>query len=340
MKKSLIALAALVTVAGAASAQSSVTVYGKIDLGLVLDSGNAAGKSVRVSSGVSGGSRLGFKGVEDLGGGMKAAFQIETGLCADSAAGAPNFCTGSNQFMGRQAHGDLSGAFGSISGGRQYSLGFNNLATIDPFGQGFAPVINNLVDGAGVRLNNAFHYTTPVFSGLTASGEVALGEQTGNWRAGRVLGGSVNYASGPAYAGAVFYEVDNANGRGVARKDYQLGGTYDFGVVKIHALLMKATGRPTVGPALDTFDAMAGVTIPLAGGNLMASYIRHDDKGVLNRDAGQIGAGYVYPLSKRTSVYTSFARIANRHGATFTVGNATEAGTGPRSFDLGVVHNF
>ena len=340
MKQSLITLAALALVAGTASAQSSVTVYGKIDLGLVLDSGNPAGKSVRISSGVSGGSRLGFKGVEDLGSGMKAAFQIETGFCADSAAGAPNFCTGSNQFMGRQAHGDLSGAFGSISAGRQYSQGFNNLATIDPFGQGFAPVINNLVDSAGVRLNNSFHYTTPVFSGLSATGEIALGEQTGNWEGGRVLGGSVNYASGPAYAGAVYYEADNANGHGVARRDYQLGGTYDFGVVKLHALAMKATGKPTVGAALDTFDLMAGVTVPLAGGNLMASYIHHDDKGVLNHDASQLGAGYIYPLSKRTSVYTSFARIANQHGSTFVVGNATEVGTGNRSFDVGVVHNF
>ena len=89
MKKSLLALAVLTAVTGAASAQSSVTLYGKVDLGLVLDSGNANGKSVRISSGVTGGSRIGFKGVEDLGGGMKAAFQLETGYCADSAAGAP-----------------------------------------------------------------------------------------------------------------------------------------------------------------------------------------------------------------------------------------------------------
>src|SRR6476659_3787031 len=108
MKRSVIAVAVLGTFAGPSFAQSSVTIYGKVDLGLVFDSGSSAGKSVRISSGVTGGSRLGFKGVEDLGSGYKAAFQIETGFCADSAAGAPNFCTGTN-FMGRQAHGDLSG---------------------------------------------------------------------------------------------------------------------------------------------------------------------------------------------------------------------------------------
>lgn len=132
MKKSLLALAVLTAISGAASAQSSVTLYGKVDVGLVYESGNPAGKSLRVDSGITGGSRIGFKGVEDLGGGMKASFQLETGFCADGANGAtqPNFCTGSNQFMGRQAYGALSGGFGSVSGGRQYSLGFINLTKI------------------------------------------------------------------------------------------------------------------------------------------------------------------------------------------------------------------
>src|ERR1700712_2023053 len=206
MKKSLLALAVLTAVTGAAYTQSSVTLYGKVDLGLVLDSGASAGKSVRISSGVTGGSRIGFKGVEDLGGGMKAAFQLETGYCADSAAGAPNFCTGSNNFMGRQAHGDLTGAFGAMSAGRQYSLGFNNISTIDPFGTGFAGQINNIVDPSGIRLNNSFTYTTPSIYGLTASGEIAFGEQTGGWEKNRETGAAVTYASGPAYAGFSFYD--------------------------------------------------------------------------------------------------------------------------------------
>src|ERR1700749_4935945 len=171
MKKSLLALAVLTAVSGAAFAQSSVTLYGKVDLGLVLDSGNTNGKSIRLDSGVPGGSRIGFKGVEDLGGGMKAAFQLETGYCADSAAGAPNFCTGSNQFMGRQAHGDLTGAFGAISAGRQYSIGFNTLSTMHPFGTGFAGQINNIVDPSGIRLNNSVTYATPNMGGLVGSAE-------------------------------------------------------------------------------------------------------------------------------------------------------------------------
>jgi predicted porin len=342
MKKSLLALAVLTAVTGAAYAQSSVTLYGKIDLGLVLDSGNANGKSIRLSSGVTGGSRLGFKGVEDLGGGMKAAFQLETGYCADQAGGTSQansstaFCTGSNSFMGRQAHGDLTGAFGAISAGRQYSLGFNNLSTIDPFGTGFAGEVNNIVDPSGIRLNNSVIYSTPSMSGLTASAEIAFGEQTGNWQANRETGGGLTYASGPAYVGFTFYDVGNSTGTGAARKNYLLGGTYDLGVVKLHALAQKSTGPAS----LDVLDIMAGVTVPVAGGNVMASYIHHNDRTVSDKDANQIGVGYIYPLSKRTSVYTAFARIKNNNGATFTVGNATEAGTGNKAFNLGVVHNF
>jgi predicted porin len=345
MKKSLLALAVLTAVTGAASAQSSVTLYGKVDLGMVLDSGNTSGKSIRLASGVTGGSRLGFKGVEDLGGGMKASFQLETGYCADSAAGAPNFCTGSNNFMGRQAHGDLTGAFGAISAGRQYSLGFNNLATIDPFGAGYAGQANNidsststyLVDPSGIRLNNSVVYSTPNVAGFTGSAEVAFGEQTGNWVAGRETGAGVNYASGPAYVGFTFYDVANAGGNGAAKKVFTFGGSYDFGVVKLHALGQKLSGPST----LDALNIMAGVTVHLAGGNLMASYVHHNDRvAATNKDASQIGIGYQYPLSKRTALYTSFARIQNQHGANFTVGNATETGTGDKAFNAGVVHNF
>ena len=361
MKKSLLALAVLTAVTGAAYAQSSVTIYGKVDLGMVYDSGAAAGKSLRLDSGVTGGSRIGFKGVEDLGGGYKAAFQLETGICVDSAAAqptaltvknssgatvgtttqsVPNFCTGSNNFMGRQAHGDLTGSFGALSAGRQYSLGFNNLSTIDPFGTGFAGQVNNIVDASGIRLNNSVTYTTPGIAGFTASGEVAFGEQTGNWEANRETGAAITYANGPAYAGFTLYQVDNANGNGSARRNYLLGGTYDFGVVKIHGLVQKSDGDPTGKPKLDGLALMGGVTVPLAGGSLMASYIKYNDKAVTNQDASQVGVAYQYPLSKRTSIYTAFAKIQNQNGAAYTVGNATDTGTGNKAFNLGVVHNF
>jgi predicted porin len=339
MKKSTVTMAALAAFASASFAQSSVTLYGKIDVGLVYDSGSSAGKSVRISSGVSGGSRLGFKGIEDLGGGYKAAFQLETGVCADSAAGAANFCTGGN-FMGRQAHGDLSGPFGTMSAGRQYSLAYTNMVLLDPFGIGLAGDATNLIDSSGSRINNSFRYLTPVLSGLSVGGEISFGEQTGNWEAGREYGGLVSYASGPLYAGAAVYDISNGNAGGRAKRNMAAGGTYDFGVVKVNAMFQRTEGQPTGAAELDNDNWLAGMTVPLAGGSFIASYIYKNDRTDVDRDAAQIGVGYLYPLSKRTSVYTAFAYIDNRNGATYTVGNATEDGTGSRAFNFGVVSNF
>ncbi len=330
--------------AGSAAAQSSVTVYGRMDLGLVVDSGAAAGKSVRISSGVAKGSQMGFRGTEDLGDGYAASFQLETGFCADSAAGAPNFCSGSNNFMGRQARGELSGAFGAVDAGRQFSQAYLNMLRIDPF-LGTAGQMNNIIDSSAFRLNNSVRYSTPVFEGLQAQVDMALGEQTGDWRKGRETGASLSYLSGPAYADLVLYEVNNANGIGIARRNLQLSGTYDFGPVKLHTLAQRSTGSPTgVALKLDVLDLMLGASVPIGGGKLQASYVHHDDRTSLaqhgDKDASQLAIGYLYYLSRRVSVYTAWGRIRNEHGAAFLDGNATEAGVGPRSVNLGMAYDF
>jgi predicted porin len=348
MKKSLLALAVLGAFATAASAQSSVTVYGKVDVGVVHDSGSVAGtnpagsKSLRVSSGVSGGSRLGFRGVEDLGGGLKATFVAETGFCADSNAGAPNFCTGGNNFMGRQAYVGLSGGFGSLTLGRQYAPSFIVLTTVDPFGTGLAGQSTNLFDGGNgfgnPRFNNAVIYSTPSMGGFTATVNFAAGEQLGNWKAGRQIGGSAVYSAGPIYAGASYNRTETGTAA-PDKKLWNVGGTWDFGVAKAHLMYQSVKNGPTAAFA-DERDLLGGVSARFGASTVMASYVRHDDKTALNRDANQYGVGYMYSLSKRTSVYGAVAKISNKNNATFTVGNATESGTGNRAINLGVVHNF
>lgn len=343
MKKSLLALAVLTAVSGGAFAQSSVTLYGKVDVGAVLDSGSSNGKSLRVSSGVSGGSRLGFKGVEDLGGGLKAGFQLETGFCSDSNAGAPNFCTGGNNFMGRQAHVDLSGPFGSITAGRQYTLAFINITTVDPFGTGLAGQSTNLFDAGGSgagnpRVNNSVIYTTPNLGGFTGALLFGAGEQQGDWRSSRSTGASATFASGPLYVAAAYNNI-NGNAGVLGRKNTNVGFTYDFGVVKL-ALLGQQTKTGVASNWTDSRDGLIGVTVPVGNAAIMASYVRHDDRTAASADADQWGIGATYALSKRTSLYTAYARIKNENGAAFTVGNATEGGVGNKSFNLGVVHNF
>lgn len=344
MKKSLLALAVLGAFAGAASAQSSVTLYGKIDMGGVLDSGaiGSNAHSVRLSSGVSGGSRLGFKGSEDLGGGLRANFVAETGFCADSAApstggGSANFCTGGDKFMGRQAWVGLSGGFGSFTMGRQYTPGFINLTTIDPFGTGYAGNAGNLFSLAGLRWNNSAIYATPSFGGFQVTAGMSLGETVGNWKAGRQEGFSGTYSAGPVYAGVAYNQSQNAAGD-TALKTWNAGGVFDAKVVKIHALY--DNNKSGTSGLVDNDDWLLGVSVPMGQGTIMASAIRHNDKLAANADATQVGAGYSYALSKRTSLYAAYAHISNKNGATFTVGNATDTGTGNASWNLGVVHNF
>ena len=344
MNKTCIVLAASMAFAGAAAAQSGVTIYGRIDLGLVYDSGSSAGKSVRVSSGVAKGSQLGFKGSEDLGGGYRASFQLETGFCSDSSAGAPNFCSGSNNFMGRQARGELSGSFGALDAGRQFSQAYLNMLKVDPF-LGTAGQMNNVIDSSAFRLNNSLRYSTPTIAGFTGQVDMALGEQAGNWRGGRETGASLSYANGPAYADLVLYEVNNTNGIGIARRNVQLSGTYDVGPIKLHALAQRSTGR-TTGAALplDVLDTMLGVSIPAGPGKIQASWVRHDDRTSLaqkgDKDANQLAIGYLVYVSRRVSFYGAYGRIRNEHGAAFLEGNATEAGVGNKSFNLGGAYDF
>lgn len=337
MKKSLLALAVLTAVSGGAFAQSSVTLYGKIDVGGVLDSGSSAGKTLKVSTGVSGGSRIGIKGVEDLGGGMKAGFVAESGFCADGSTATSSYCTGGG-FMGRQAHVDLSGAFGSIQAGRVYAPTFITLTTIDPFGTGLAGQVNNLFNAGGnfgPRDSNSVLYTTPNISGVTAQLLFGAGEVQGDWRTGRTTGGSVNYANGPIYASASFNDTNGVAGT-LGTRVTNVGGTYDFGVVKASLMgqFLKAGG------GVDHRNVMGGVTVPLGAGSLMASIVHVNDRSAADENATQYGIGYMYALSKRTSLYTAFAKINNQHGATYKVGNATDAGTGNKAFNLGIVHNF
>ena len=352
MKKTLLAFAALVATTGAAFAQSSVTVYGRVDLGMVLDSGIGP-KILRLSSGVAKGSQLGFKGTEDLGNGYKAAFQLETGYCADSAipggmtpggpagetAGSPNFCSGSNAFMGRQDRLELSGPFGAVDAGRQFAMGYLTMLRTDPF-LGTAGQMNNIIDPSGFRINNSVRYFTPVVAGFGASVDVALGEVSGNWRASRETGASLDYDKGDAHAHVIYYKLDNANGIAAAKQNVMLAGTYDFGVVKLHGLAQKTTGQPTGKARLDVLAYMLGVSVPVGGGRVQASYVGANDQTVANKDAHQVAVGYLYQLSKAVSLYTAYGRIHNEHGALYYVGNATDAGAGNKSFNLGGAYDF
>ncbi|WP_136413461.1 porin [Herbaspirillum sp. ST 5-3] len=334
MKKSLIALAVLGALASAASAQTSTTIYGLVDAGIVNERGGPAGTVTKLTSGVQNGSRLGFKGNEDLGGGLSAKFLLEAGFNVDTGTSGQG-----GTLFGRQAYVGLGGNWGNLLFGRQYTPLHTALDQVDPFGTGLAGNIENLIPGGtgptGVRMNNTIKYTTPEWSGFAGELAYGLGEVAGNNRANRQWGAAVGYVNGPAVVKLVHHRTENATGTDDARNS-MIGGKWDFGVAAAHIAFQRDQGFGTV----DNRDYMVGVSAPVGPGKVLASYVRRDDRSALNADAHQWALGYTHAVSKRTNFYTSYARITNKNGAAFTVGNATEAGTGDKAFNVGVRHLF
>jgi predicted porin len=333
MKKSLLALAALSAVTGAASAQSTnVTIYGIIDTGIVLERGGPAGPANKMISGVGMGSRLGFRGTEDLGGGMSANFVLENGFNNNIGAAAQG-----GLLFGRQAWVGLSGDYGSVKFGRQYTPYWSALLNLDPFFGGYAGVAANVMASSGVRMDNTVKYTTPTMGGFTGDLAYSFGGVPGDTSANRAIGLGGLYVNGPLTVRFAHHNLNDATGLDSA-KNTILGGTYDFGVAKIHAAYAVNKGTGTA----DNTDMMIGAIVPIgAVDQIIASYIRKDDKTAANADADQIGVALVHSLSKRTSLYTSYARINNKNGAVYRVGSGNGApGSGTSALNFGITHAF
>lgn len=344
------------TLANGALAQSNVTIYGLTDAGIVRESGGAAGSSTKLSSGVGTASRLGFKGKEDLGGGLSAVFTLEAGILIDTGAqDAAGKAFNRQAFVGLESKG-----LGSITVGRQYTPTYNALGQVgDPFGSGYSGSAKNLfpVAGGNLRADNSILYTSPAWNGFNANVMYALGEVQGDSKAGRQINLGINYAGGPLQARLTYNNRNNdtASATNPSGRNIMFVANYDFRVAKIHvaysddegpnsAPLNNSTPRPygrDFQPSLKGRDMLVGATIPVgAAGAVMTSYIRKDDRTALNQDAAQYAVGYLYSLSKRTGIYTSYGRIVNKNGAGYTVGNNSNAGTGDKAYNVGIRHAF
>lgn len=357
MKKTIVHIALLGTISPTALAQSSVTIYGMVDAGIEAERGGAAGNIVKVSSGIGSASRLGYRAVEDLGGGVAALFVLESGLLVDTGASDV-----AGQAFNRQAFlGLKSRELGSITLGRQYTLTYNALGQVgDPFGAGLAGSAKNLfpVAGASLRANNSIVYTSSAVNGFTAEALYAVGEVAGNSTAGRQFNLGLNYSKGPLNARLAY---NNRNNDTAAVTTNSIGhntlfvANYDFRIAKLFfaysadkgmnsAPLNNATAKPygrVFGPTLEGNDVLLGAQVPVGvAGTVIASWIRKNDKTAANQDAAQYAVGYTYALSKRTNAYASYGMMKNRNGAGYTVGNNSEAGSGDRATNVGVRHSF
>ena len=357
MNKKMLALA-LSAWAGAAAAQSNVTVYGIVDMALVRESGGVgnAAAVTKLTSGVESGSRLGFKGREELGDGMAAIFLLENGFQADTGALGQG-----GLLFGRQAYVGLQGKSGTLTLGRQYTPQYLAVAAVDPFGSGTAGDTKNLMTATGnsaSRMDNTVKYASPEIGGLSAELVYGAGEVAGDSTAGRQLGGALSYANGPLTVRLAHHNRNNdtatVKNLGSARNSV-LTALYDFGVAKAHfaygvdkgvnSALSRNLNNPfgyavAPTPSTDSSVLLLGVTVPQGLGSWIGSYIRKNDKTRYNQDAEQFAAGYRYYLSKRTDLYAVYARIRNKNGAGYTVGSAIEGGTGDRGLNLGLRHIF
>ena len=333
MQKYVISALALGLVSAAAQvqAQSSVTVYGVVDAGLVLERGGAAGNTQNVSSGVASGSRIGFKGKEDLGGGMSAGFVLENGFTVDTGAAGQG-----GLLFGRQAYVCLSSKeAGAISIGRQYSPYYKATRDVaDPFVIGLAGNAQNIFS-PNSRVDNSVEYTTPRYHGFSADVLYGFGEVAGDSARNRAIGVAASYDNGPLSLVLVHHQRDNATATAHSRNS-MLAGRYRIGGVTTHAAYSR--NQDLLGNT--SKDGLLGVSVALGAGKLLASYVDHRDDSAAQQRARQMAVGYVHPLSVRTDLYTAYGHIINRNGANFHVGNATDSGAGTTGVNLGVRHVF
>lgn len=327
---SALAIAMAMASCGAA-AQSNITIYGVADVGFVRETGGPNGSVRLMSSGVGSGSRLGFKGKEDLGNGSYAFFKLENGYHIDTGAAAQG-----GLLFGRQAYVGLGGdAWGAITLGRQYSPLYNTLdGVVDPFETALSGNTLNIIPIA-VRVDNMVQYATPTYAGFSADLAYGAGEAAGDSARNRSLGGNIRYVNGGLNVTLAQHKRNNALASDSTRYTL-LASKYSFGIYSISLGYGDSKGLA----GAEAKDGVIGATAKVGNGTFLASYIHHDDKSVVNKDARQWALGYLYAMSKRTDLYFTHGRISNHNGAEYTVDNGKDSGSGHTGSHIGLRHRF
>ena len=342
MKRSLLALAALTAFAGVASAQSSVTLFGIVDLSAVGVKNGSQSQKLLASNQLNS-NRLGFRGIEDLGGGMRAGFWIEGAM--DNDTGSP-----AGQTWQRRSTVSLLGGFGELRLGRDYTPSFWNYTIFDPFGTNGPGSMLNLVSTLGsgattlVRANNTIGYFLPSAGGLYGQVQVAAGE---NVSGNKYFGGRIGYAGGPVNV-AVAYGKTSKDGTPPLADDYtdfNAAASFNLGFMNIMGQYSK---RDFLNR--DQKTALIGVTVPFGASTLKASYVNSSGAqgaSATDFDATQFAFGYQYDLSKRTAIYATYSALDNdgtaAAGSRFTIGSGpamTRGGDNSKGYAVGVRHSF
>jgi predicted porin len=297
-----------------AHAQSSVQLYGTIDLG-VEHFNNGAGSVNKLGNGILNPSVIGLKGQEDLGGGTSAFFQTETSFCANGVApGASNssqeFC--GPGFMGRTSVVGLKGSFGTFQMGRMFTLSNGDFYVIDPLhSDSLSPFGNTNVATIGepVWYSQALAYYSPSFDGFNAAAMYQFGDGIGLTRTTGAYNLHLGYAQGPLFLGAD-YENQKGPNDVTALKHTMLAAAYDFQVIRIGAYVARNRPDPSSGnPSLNAYALTASV--PYGAATFIGEFAVQSDKTVSRPNTRMVNLGMLYALSKRTSLYAMYARATN-----------------------------
>jgi len=370
----LAALLAQLACPGTAAAQSSVTIYGSLDA--YVGSQSATGSSSRrvLNSGFNP-NALGFAGSEDLAGGLKAGFVLETQPAVDTGGVGQG-----GKFWGRQSLVFLSGDFGRVSLGRIHTAGRSfgikysatGWLTTDPFGNlaiaagsAFAPVMN--IDTVGSRTSNAVLYNSPRLGGLSFSAMQSAGEG-GSFGAGsaKLTQLSAAYAQGGFSADLVYNRIPAVAGSQLAQTDWAIGAQWALPGVRVLGAYFQRKGAAVATPGATTAVAgsegtdhiyVAGVSVPMGAHTLGAAVGRLDAAAVhRGRRAGNMSApfsaavdditawslSWSYTLSKRSQLFLAYGTLNNgAQGAASVVADLRPTPGGNSSLlASGIRHSF
>lgn len=321
MKKSLIAFAVLGAFAAGASAQSSITIYGIVDAATVYTTNATAagGNRLAMDAGQMATSRWGFKGSEDLGGGLKANFNLEGTLANDTGAAGAAFGAGSTSLFDRLSWVGLSGGFGTVTLGRNNILGVDSIGQADPLSLAHAGSNPNVAisahnaaaffggfgtngGGSALRQNNSIKYLTPMVSGFGGAVMYGLGEKAGDTSANTYAGLSGYFTDGKSgFAMAYSQEKDAA---GTSTQSSWAGG----GKLKLDMFTLKLTYAQNEVDTTNRKFAVLGAGVDCALSpviTLTGAYYNTKRSGDLAAKADQYVGMAKYAFSKRTTAYAS-----------------------------------
>lgn len=356
MKKSLLALAVLGAFAGAAQAQTNVTIYGSFDGGVrYMNKVNAAGDSRTTvsSNGTYNSNRLGFRGTEDLGGGLKANFQLETGFNTGNGALDTNL-------FHRTATVGLSGSWGALNIGHQYSVSFDTIGLYDPFAYKYTGIIPLATQGGLTRISNSVKYTG-AFGPVAVRAQYGFGEQAGDSGSGSTRAIGASYSAGGLTVGAAYTGGERAAGNTLGAASTN-AGTLDMTNWTIGAAYATSSFRVAAGYADHSQERGAGladndITNWWLGGSynlspttaLSAAFYRTKaELGAQDAERDLFIIGATYALSKRTNFYAAIdysrydgnTAALNGNGGLLNAFGAMRPDDKQTGFSIGINHLF